>query len=58
MFVERVVLSGLRVPWSANLFVEDVVVSGLSGPAGDVFAESVLMPGLTRNTWRVTKRVE
>ena len=26
--------------------------------SGDVFAESVLMSGLTRNTWRVTKRVE
>ena len=26
--------------------------------SGDVFAESVLVSGLTRNTWRVTKRVE
>ena len=26
--------------------------------SGDVFAESVLMSGLTRNTWRVPKRVE
>ena len=61
------------LPWrlelcAVDMFVESVVLSEhVCGKrcgvwsvraSGDVFAGSVLMSGLTRNTWRVTKRVE
>ena len=55
------------VPWSCRRVVsavesEHVCVRccGVSSvrASGDVFAESVLVSGLTGNTWRVTQRVE
>ena len=40
------------------MLVGNVVVSWSVRASGNVFAENVLMSGLTKNSWRVTKRVE